>query len=393
MATKAVRTSHFLAVSAAVAVALSSAPASAGPREQAKQIHDRLTGVPPTAAVLDSMTAKVTAGDAVGAAMDAMNNPAFYNTTLRNFVTPWTNETQTAFADLNDYTATVIGMIRDNMPFNQVLSEDIVYVGAAGVVDPAYAQTNNDHYIALESERVDLSNPTLLVRRTQSGLPDSQLQPNDTAGVMTTRAFGEAFIKAGTNRRAWRFVSMNFLCRDLEPMNDITRPADRIRQDISRSPGGDSSLYLNNCVGCHAGMDPLSGAFAYYEFDEEVGRVIYTPDSVQGKYLINASTFPQGYVTVDDSWINYWRAGPNAVLGWRGPNDRGNGAKTLGMEVTASRAFSECQVEQVFTKICLHPPATPQDRAEVQRIATVFEGNNYNMKRVFAETAAYCKGQ
>lgn len=393
MATKAVIKRRFFAVTTAAVIAASIAPASAGPREQAKQIHDRLTGVPPTVAVLDSMAAKVTAGNAVGAAMDAMNNPAFYNTTLRNFVTPWTNETQTAFADLNDYTATIIGMIRDNVPFNQVLSADIVYVGAAGIVEPVYSQTNNDHYAALEAQRIDLSDTTRLVRQTQSGLPDSQLTPQDTAGVITSRAFGEAFFKAGTNRRALRFISMNFLCRDMEALNDITRSADRIRQDVSRSPGGDSSLFLNNCVGCHSGMDPLSGAFAYFEFDEEANRVVHTSGNVQGKYLINASTFPQGYVTVDNSWINYWRSGPNAALGWRGPTDRGNGAKSLGMEMAASRAFSECQIEQVFTKICLRPPASPQDRSEVQRIANVFESGNYNMKQVFAETAAYCKGQ
>ena len=37
-------------------------------------------------------------------------------------VIPWTNRNQTVFAPLNDYAATVIGMVRDNVPFNQVLS-------------------------------------------------------------------------------------------------------------------------------------------------------------------------------------------------------------------------------------------------------------------------------
>ena len=35
----------------------------AGPREQAKRIHDRLVGVPPSGAVIDSMAAKISAGD------------------------------------------------------------------------------------------------------------------------------------------------------------------------------------------------------------------------------------------------------------------------------------------------------------------------------------------
>ena len=59
-----------------------------------------------------------------------MDNPAFYSVTLKNLVTPWTNRDQTVFAPLNDYTATVIGMVRDDVPFDQVLSGDILYVGS-----------------------------------------------------------------------------------------------------------------------------------------------------------------------------------------------------------------------------------------------------------------------
>jgi len=43
------------------------------------------------------------------------------------------------------------------------------------------------------------------------------------------------------------------------------------RQDVSRSPGGDSRLFLNNCIACHSGMDPMTQAFAYYDYDETAG--------------------------------------------------------------------------------------------------------------------------
>ena len=66
----------------------------------------------------------------------------------------------------------------------------------------------------------------------------------------------------------FRFTLLNHLCRDMEQMHDTTRPPDRIRQDVTRSPGGDSSVFLNNCIGCHSGMDPMAQAFAYYDFDE-----------------------------------------------------------------------------------------------------------------------------
>jgi hypothetical protein len=62
------------------------------------------------------------------------------------------------------------------------------------------------------------------------------------------------------------------------------------------------------------------------------------------------------------------------------------------MEIASSRRFSECQVEQVFERICLRPPGDPVDRAEVQRISNVFEAQNYSMRRVFAEVATYCMG-
>ena len=113
-------------------------PAGAGPREQARRLHDRLAGVPPSAAVLDQMAALIGSGNTLGAADLAMQNPQFLMTSLKNFVTPWTNVERNVHADLNDYSATVIGMIRDDVPFTQVLTADLVYVGAN--VQPGYSQ-------------------------------------------------------------------------------------------------------------------------------------------------------------------------------------------------------------------------------------------------------------
>jgi hypothetical protein len=367
------------------------APAFAGPREQARRLHDRLAGVPPSAAVLDQMAALIAADDTRGAADLAMANPQFLMTSVKNMVTPWTNVERTVHADLNDYTALVIGMIRDDLDFRQVLTADMMYVGAN--VTPAYSQTDNEHYRALESQRVDLSNPTLFVQVPQSGLPNSQLLPGDTAGVITTRAAGEAFFSAGTNRRMWRFTTLNYLCRDMELLHDITRPVDRIRQDVSRSPGGDSRLFHNACSGCHSGMDAVAGAFAYFEWDATQMRVVHTPGSVAQKYLINANTFPFGYVTTDNRWDNYWREGSHANLDWRGPNAGGYGPKSLGEEVAMSRAFSVCQVEKVFQHVCFRPPNSNADGTAVETIADAFEADGYSMRTVFAEVGAYCMGE
>jgi len=356
---------------------------------KAKWMHDRLVGVPPSAQVLNDMAQAIENANARGAADIAMSNPVFYNSALRNFVTPWTNEEQTVYADLNDYTATVIGIIRDDEPFTDVLTGDVIYTGAQGVVPSDYSHTDNDHYLELQERHIDLSDDTLLVKREQSTLPDSQIMAEEAAGVMTTRAAGMAFFRAGTNRRMFRYLAMNYLCRDMEDLWDDTRPADRIRQDVPRSPGGDSDIFFSTCLGCHTGMDPMTQAFAYFEWDDEQERVVHTRGEVQEKYLINASTFPFGYITTDNRWDNFWRAGPRSTLGWRGPTSGGYGAKTMGAEVAGSRAFSLCKVEQVFEQICFRPPGNPTDRQAVSDIATLFE-QDYSMQEVFAQTAIYC---
>jgi len=384
-------TNHATSVLMGLAFTIICTTAGAGPREQAKRIHDRLAGTPPSAAVLDSMAAKVAAGNAIGAAMDAMANPAFYNTTVRELATPWTNRDRSVYADLNDSTATVIGMVRDDVSFDQLLFGDIVYVGSTAATPVLYSQTDNNHYVELQSNHVDLSNPANLVRQTQSSLPGTPLGAAQTAGIMTTRGFSSAFFVAGTNRAPVRFAALNSLCMDMEDFRDVTAWPDRIRQDVSRSPGGDSNLFLNDCLACHAGLDGLAGAFSFYDFDATVGRTLYTPNAVQPKVVKAASTFPFGFETSGDSWINYWRTGPNTFVGWRGSGS-GSGAKSLGMELAQTRQFSTCQVRNVFEKVCYRAPNGAADLQAVENIANSFEANNRSLKRVFAETAVYCMG-
>jgi hypothetical protein len=367
-------------------------PAMADARTRAKRIYDRLTGTPPSPAVLDDLTTRVQSNP-VDAAMYIMTpgterSKYFYSVTLKNFATPWTNRDQTVFAPLNDYTATIIGMVRDEADFRGILSDDILYTGGSAV-SSAYSTTSNAHYEALESANADLG--VVLQATTQSSL--NGLPPNATAGIITSRAAAEAFFINGTNRAMFRFTLLNHLCRDMEQVHDTSRPPDRIRQDVTRSPGGDSSIFLNNCIGCHSGMDPMAQAFAYYDFDETQARLVYTPGQVQPKYLINSDNFKPGFVTPDDRWDNRWRLpGQNTLIGWSSSlPGSGNGAKSLGQELAASDAFAQCQVEKVFRTICLRSPSDSTDRSQVSSITATFKSGG-NLKRVFAETAAYCAG-
>lgn len=378
-------------------------------RDQAKRLHDRITGVPPTPQVLNDM---VDAGDPIQAARIATSQSAFYNVTLKNFAAPWTNRDQSVFVPLNDYTATFIGMVRDDVPFNTLLSADLVYVGVGVSGLPPYSPSNNAHYEFLDNNNIDLSDVNRLQSRLQSQM-NTELPPGATAGIMTTRAAARAFFILGTNRAMFRFTMLNHLCHDLEQVHDTTRAPDRIRQDVSRSPGGDSRLFLNNCVGCHNGMDPLAQAFARYNYqippsgDEEAGHITYFADGkpipatpeyagkpyrVDPKYWINSDNFNPGYVTTSDAWENRWREGQNQILGWS-PSlpGSGQGAKSMGEELANSHAFAQCQVEKVFRRICFRSPSNSDDRAAVNNIVGIFKAN-YRLKEVFERAGVYCMG-
>jgi hypothetical protein len=376
------------AIACLCAAALLSAPAQAAPltRDQAKRMYDRIAGVPASDAQLTAMTS---AADPNTAALMATQDPAFYNDTIRNLATPWTNRDQTVFAPLNDYTATVVGMVRDDIPFNTLLSADLIYIADSAANVPAYSTANNALYQAMDDNGIDLK--AHLVKSVQSavtGLPAAA-----TAGVLTTRGAAMAFFVNGTNRAMFRFTMMNHLCADLQTIPDTTRPPDRIRQDVTRSPGGDSSLFLNNCIECHSGMDPMAQAFAYYNFDNTALKIIYTAGQVQPKYFINNTNFPQGYVTPDDHWDNRWRGGVNSLLGWDATQTgSGSGAKSLGQELEGSAAFANCQVSRVFKYVCFRAPSNAADRSAVGTMTASFRSNGYKLRQVFADAAVYCMG-
>jgi hypothetical protein len=410
---------------------------------QAKRIHERLTGVAPSADVLDDMVQELSGGNVrddgftggVGAAYIAMDNKAFYSATIKNWAAPWTNRDQDVFAPFNDYIATVIGFVREDEDFRGILYRNLI--GRSNDPDaPAYSTIRTldeddeieDHYEYVE-ENDAYDTIVLEPQTTVTGLPLDAV-----AGVMTTHAAAKAFFIDGTNRAMFRYTLLNHMCMDLEQVQDTTRAPDRIRQDVSRSPGGDSRVFLNNCISCHSGMDPLAQAFAYYDYENPepdgnnptIHQIVYNdpnnandieldevtgepvmpapgPDDehqniqyVQSKYYNNNTTFPAGYITPDDRWSNYWREGPNSVLGWDYLGAAGtevvdgNGAASMGQELAHSRAFAECQVQKVFKNVCLRDPISQSDLDQLPILRGVFESSTFNMKRLFAETANYC---
>ena len=391
-----------------VLAALTSSLGWADARDQAKRIHDRIAGVPPDEATLSAMATEIGNNNAVGAALMATDAPEFYSVTLKNWAAPWTNRDASVFVPLDDYMATVMGVVRDELDFRKILHDDILYIGSGGNI-PAYSNSSNAHYQALEDQGVNLM--ANLQRTTQSSV--TGIPANATAGIMTTRSAAKAFFIDGTNRAMFRFTMLNHMCNDMEQVKDITRSPDRIRQDVSRSPGGDSRVFLNNCLGCHSGMDPMAQAFAYYNWNYDVandptgqdGNITYngpndidavTGTRVHAKYFNNNQNFEHGFITTDEEWSNYWRAGPNSLLGWdQALPGSGTGAKSMGQELAHSDTFAQCQVEKVFANVCLRPVQDDADRAQIAAMVSSFRtsgAEGYNLKQVFAESAVYCMG-
>jgi len=193
-----------------------------------------LTGTPPSANLLTQLAAM----DALSAAkysIDPANaeSKGFYNVTLKNFATPWTNRDQTVFAPLNDYTATVIAwcvmMCLSIHCYRPMCCTSAPQRVCRRIPIPTTTQLSRSrgprHRPAIEQQ---LGQANAIVGYRPAG--------QAVAGVITSRAAAEAFFIDGTNRAMFRFTMLNHLCHDMETVQETTRPPDRIRQDVSRQP-------------------------------------------------------------------------------------------------------------------------------------------------------------
>ncbi len=423
---------------ATAATTLVSAPAHADETSQAYRLHRRLAGVNPSKTILETMKLAIREGRAVDAARIAIDNEEhsfFYNATLKKFFNPWLDEEGNNSIPLNDATATLIGMTRDDKSFQQIFATNVSYVGTG--FDAAVAERirppepgNNLHYLQMEREGVDLKKVLTPIKQTDALLDPTQSMQGETgvpAGILTSRGWASVYYQAGTNRAPVRFLLKNFLCQDIDAFHDTTVPDDEVRRDPDRAPGGESHVYNNKCKGCHAGMDPMSRAFAYLDFDDERRSMVYTrpteatasegvkcaegsevvlsPDStfedklrcaVVKKYMNNKASYPEGYVVKNDQWKNFWTGGNNARVGWpaaKGQVIEGSGPKSLGLMFAQTKAFPRCMAKQVMAHVCLATDFESQIiKDKLDRLTEKFQAANFNMKSLFAETAVMCMG-
>lgn len=397
---------------------------------KASEIYERLTGTktPIYNPLLTQMEQRLNVNDGVGAAALVTENPSFYNIVVRNFAAKMSNRDETINYPLNDFTATVIGAVRDDISAKELLSGDFFYQGdptksAVPSDDIDDILRSNNHYEALESGNFDLK--AVLMKRKQILLRASSATANNStnnnninnitfeavdnswaAGLLTTRQWAMSHMVAGTNRRAAEFTFREFLCMPIENMADASGPEDVIGRDIDRNPGGSRAKFTTSCRACHTVLDGFRPAFAHMTFSNDflkhsslvpnstaananednsiVMRIHPDAPTVSRKMNHNEETFRDGRILRGDEWVNNANSGTNKIaIGW-GPRVSGKGTNEFGKAIAESKAFPRCMAKRVFFTVCKREAGVKED-GFIKTVAEEFSKpeRNYNLKYLF----------
>ena len=393
---------------------------SADENSQAIALYRRLGGV--TLSVSDplilQMEDSLKQGDLKGAASIAANTSTFYNITVRDFATKMSTREESVSSELNDFIATVIGSIRDNVSAINMMTGNYYYraEGVPNVGDDLLADivTSNNHYRALDEEGADLSQ--VLIREDGQKVVDESDNVGvlrDSAGLMTTRGWMFTHANAGTNRRLIEFAFQIFTCTPIEQWASTSRPDNFIGRDVARDP---ISEFQTKCKSCHSGMDALRPATAYFDYEETdaatgEGFVKYRytynldpdpddPDDISVpvaadeqlvpyKFRRATEAYPPGYKVTNSSWTNY---ASQEQFGFRQAG-QGSGFNSFARLIASSQQFSRCMVQRVFKTVC-RQELTQEHRNTIDSLSEQFENGGYNLRDLFIDVAVHptCMG-
>jgi len=384
---------------------------------QAKRMLEKISGtkIPMDNPLIAQMAAKIDANDSLGAATLATTHPNFLNITVKQMALKMSTRDETMRLPLNDFAAAFMGVTRDGVDARTLLSGNFYYMAdptkiPTGTTVPAnlvadFALSNN-HYQALDNLTLDIGSVLMPVT---SGQPmASQGDPTkatliinpEPAGVLTSRTFMLAHAEAGTNRRLVNYTFREFMCTPMAGWADTQVSDMRIGRDVDRFPGSDNNKFLTSCKGCHAGMDAFRGAFAKWDVDNGANLVSHSGlnnggsfdgNGVATKMNKNNTVFPDGFTTINDSFINNAQGTANALtLGWRpstaGPNS-GNGAAQFGTLIANSSRFSQCMGQRVYEATCRKTMDTTAQLQLMINLGTYLESKSYNLKSLFQYVA------
>lgn len=386
---------------------------------RAQEIYRRLTGAntPIYDPILKEMENYLKAGNPVAAAAIATNQPGFYNRVLVDFASKMSNRDETINVPLNDFSASIVGAVRDNMSAKLWLSENFIYVAdnrKAAVANNMIADhlRSNNHYESLSTGRYDLAQVLVRDRQkilsvnTQGGL--TVVENQNAAGLLTTRQWMASHAIAGTNRRVVEFTFREFLCTPIEKVADSSGPEDVVGRDVDRYPGGSNSKFTTTCRACHTIMDGFRPAFAFYTFSNNfvkhsslVPQLTYQPDDDENNELgmfVQPANIAKKYnhndeacgdacpdktgLVQSDSWVNNANLGSNKnTFGWKTLS--GNGPAEFGKTITESKKFPICMAQRVFRSVCKREPDSVDDKMLTTVASEFANDQNYNIKYLF----------
>lgn len=390
--------------------------------KKAQDIFQRLTGIktPLYDPVLAQMEARLGQNDPLGAAALATADPHFYNITVRDFASKMSNRSETINVPLNDFTATVVGAVRDEINSQRLLWDNITYVADVKkmAVPSSKVQDllkSNNHYMVLDNQRADLAN--VLIPTTQKIYDGAKaVDMPAPAGLLTTRAWMSEHAVAGTNRRLVEFSLREFLCTPIEKAADSTGPDNVVARDIDRFPGGSHTKFTVSCRSCHTILDGFRPAFSHFTFnnnhimhsfasptvstqaDEDNGLGMFKSKDAGASYVHdklnkNETVFSDGRITKDDNWINNAANGANLTyFNWKQLS--GKGIKDFGKMLSESKQFPICMANRIYTQVCKRAPASSENDF-LNSAATEFATQrNYNLKFLFQKivTSKECLG-
>lgn len=425
---------------------------------KASRILERLTGTraPLFDARIKRMADLIRQGKDKDAARIATQDNRFFDKVVRNFAARISTRAETPDVPLNDFIATVVGVTRDRIDARKLLTGNFLYRSKeilSWYDKSLYSRTkllfSNQHYSELEGggaplacalEKLDRHDQSRLPKGFEQmaavpepGVSDSRataMQVNpDPAGILTSRAFAEAHMIAGTNRRPVQKAFEYFMCAPLDSIRTIESPDVYVGRDVERFPNGPTSNadFHNNCKSCHGTLDALRPAFSEYHFEN--GIMKYAPFFINRPRSITAMNengsdmkitptrqeFPgstatgnlpvhwklnhnvnyqDGYFVRDNAWRNVFA---ETTLGARfGFVDAsGKGLREFGRMVARSSAFPKCMARRVFSEVCKTDPFAKEFPPELSlwldSVGEQFAVNGYDLKDLFETLGATCQ--
>ena len=346
-------------------------------------------------------------GDLIVSQEIIKNHKEFKSLLLKNFASTWSEIDGKKVTTLNDTILTIIAVIDMNIDYRKILFENIIAKGVSlpskkttksdeielpnGDIIKAYFYASNEHYNDLQKkERYTFSENIFLDKQ----VPGTHKVNSAVAGILSTNGFAKEAYLAGTNRRALKILIREASCLSLDDIRDAKMTEAYISRDVDRfDSNGSDHTFKSTCKTCHAFLDQLYGAFAYY--DVAAGGIypslIYKFEetlNLRHKMLKNV-VYPKGYLKKNNQWFINLTPSQLNILGFPNEPKSGFGAKSLGELWSKSDSFARCQPKKVFETVC-RKKVTDSDQPFINSLVSIFKENNYMLKDLFLRSAIYC---